>query len=134
MNNDLGYAIARRLRGFTIVAPEFGVEPPEWTFAAVCQSVDPEIFFPEKGGSTREAKSVCAVCPVRAECLRDALAYERNTAGQFGIYGGLSGRERRTILQERYGVTCPTCGQRFRNLRLHLGQRGVCTHTAAVPA
>jgi WhiB family redox-sensing transcriptional regulator len=75
------------------VAPDLGADPPEWTLAAVCQSVDPEIFFPEKGGSTREAKLVCARCPVRAECLTYALEHGE----RFGIYGGLSERERRAL-------------------------------------
>lgn len=68
-------------------------EPPEWMTAALCAQIDPEMFFPEKGGSTREAKSICARCEVAAECLDYALANEE----RFGIFGGLSERERRRI-------------------------------------
>ncbi|MBN9325765.1 MAG: WhiB family transcriptional regulator, partial [Cellulomonas sp.] len=50
-------------------------------------------FFPEKGGSTREAKKVCTQCEVRAECLEYALANDE----RFGIWGGLSERERRKL-------------------------------------
>ncbi len=51
-------------------------------------------FFPEKGGSTREAKKVCTSCEVRAECLDYALANDE----RFGIWGGgLSERERRKL-------------------------------------
>ena len=54
---------------------------------------DPEAFFPEKGGSTREAKRVCATCEVREECLEYALANDE----RFGIWGGMSERERRKL-------------------------------------
>ncbi|QRN80660.1 MAG: WhiB family transcriptional regulator, partial [Nocardiopsis sp. BM-2018] len=40
-----------------------------WQERALCAQTDPEAFFPEKGGSTREAKKVCQSCEVRAECL-----------------------------------------------------------------
>ena len=60
---------------------------------ALCAQTDPESFYPEKGGSTREAKQTCERCLVRAECLDWALA----TDERFGIWGGLSERERRAI-------------------------------------
>ena len=44
-----------------------------WHERALCAQTDPEAFFPEKGGSTREAKRVCMACEVRAECLEYAL-------------------------------------------------------------
>ena len=55
-------------------------EPDEdngWQERALCAQTDPEAFFPEKGGSTREAKKVCLGCDVRAECLEYALAERR---------------------------------------------------------
>ena len=45
-----------------------------WQERALCAQTDPEAFFPEKGGSTREAKRVCLTCDVRGECLEYALA------------------------------------------------------------
>ena len=57
------------------------------------RAANPEAFFPEKGGSTREAKGVCASCEVRAECLEYALMNDE----RFGIWGGLSERERRRL-------------------------------------
>jgi len=63
---------------------------PDWMESALCAQTDPEAFFPEKGGSTREPKSVCGSCTVRAECLDWALEHNE----QFGIWGGLSARER----------------------------------------
>jgi WhiB family transcriptional regulator, redox-sensing transcriptional regulator len=44
-------------------------EQLSWQERALCAQTDPEAFFPEKGGSTREAKRVCLSCEVRAECL-----------------------------------------------------------------
>ncbi len=64
-----------------------------WQAQALCAQTDPEAFFPEKGGSTREAKKVCQSCEVRAECLDYALANDE----RFGIWGGLSERERRRL-------------------------------------
>jgi WhiB family redox-sensing transcriptional regulator len=64
-----------------------------WRLQALCAETDPEAFFPEKGGSTRDAKRVCSGCTVRAECLEFALANDE----RFGIWGGLSERERRRI-------------------------------------
>jgi len=65
----------------------------EWQERALCAQTDPEAFFPEKGGSTREAKRICLGCEVRAECLEYALAHDE----RFGIWGGLSERERRRL-------------------------------------
>jgi WhiB family transcriptional regulator, redox-sensing transcriptional regulator len=72
--------------------------PPElaWQERALCAQTDPEAFFPEKGGSTREAKRVCMSCEVRAECLDYALAKDE----RFGIWGGLSERERRRVKKQ----------------------------------
>jgi WhiB family redox-sensing transcriptional regulator len=69
-------------------------EPDElWQEKALCAQTDPESFFPEKGGSTREAKRICVECEVRVECLEYALQKDE----RFGIWGGLSERERRRL-------------------------------------
>jgi WhiB family transcriptional regulator, redox-sensing transcriptional regulator len=68
----------------------------DWQDRALCAQTDPEAFFPEKGGSTREAKKVCRGCEVRAECLEYALEHDE----RFGIWGGLSERERRRLKRE----------------------------------
>lgn len=67
--------------------------PPEWVLDALCASTDPEAFFPDKAGSSRTGKDVCRRCPVAAECLDYALEHEE----RFGIWGGLSERERRKL-------------------------------------
>ncbi|WP_083504535.1 WhiB family transcriptional regulator [Nesterenkonia jeotgali] len=64
-----------------------------WQVDALCAQTDPEAFFPEKGGSTRDAKKVCGACNVKQECLEYALGNDE----RFGIWGGLSERERRKL-------------------------------------
>lgn len=66
---------------------------PEFYDDARCNSTDPAIFFPEKGGDPgwrRAAKSICRGCEVRVQCLNYALANEE----PHGIWGGLTPRER----------------------------------------
>lgn len=72
-------------------------EDRSWQRRANCMGVDPDLFFPERGASTREAKEVCRGCVVREECLEYALA----NSEKFGIWGGLSERERRRIRRAR---------------------------------
>lgn len=71
------------------------LEPEPWTEDALCAQtgISDDMWFPDKGGSTRLAKAVCARCTVTAECLTYAL--ERHE--RFGIWGGLSERERRHL-------------------------------------
>ncbi len=64
-----------------------------WQADALCAQTDPEAFFPEKGGSTRDAKRICNQCEVKSECLEYALKNDE----RFGIWGGLSERERRKL-------------------------------------
>jgi len=72
-------------------------EQTAWRRQANCMGVDPDLFFPERGSSTREAKEVCRGCVVREECLEFAL----ENGEKFGIWGGLSERERRRIRRRR---------------------------------
>ena len=87
------------------VLMDLAAEEGDWQDDANCLGVDPDLFFPERGASTREAKEVCRSCVVRLDCLEFALA----NGEKFGIWGGLSERERRRIrrqrAQERRSVT-----------------------------
>jgi WhiB family redox-sensing transcriptional regulator len=69
------------------------VEIQPWYQRAACLDKDADCFFPEKGGSTRPAKRICQTCAVQTECLEYALANDE----RFGIWGGLSERERRRL-------------------------------------
>ena len=68
-----------------------------WQEFSNCLGVDPDLFFPERGASTKEAKQVCQGCVVREDCLEYALA----NGEKFGIWGGLSERERSRIRRQR---------------------------------
>lgn len=65
----------------------------DWRQLARCTEADPELFYPEARESGQAAKSICAACEVRADCLTTALA----TRELHGIWGGLTYRERLTL-------------------------------------
>jgi WhiB family redox-sensing transcriptional regulator len=69
----------------------------EWSEDALCAYSDPESFFPEKGGSTKEAKAVCKKCIVTSECLEWAVSIDE----KHGIWGGMSERERRKYKKQK---------------------------------
>ena len=79
------------------LADFLGIRLPAWYAEALCAQTDPEAFHPEKGGSTREAKRTCLGCDVRTQCLEYALANQE----RYGIWGGLSERERRKLERDR---------------------------------
>ncbi len=81
----------------TSAASEEETAAESWQAFANCLGVDPDLFFPERGASTKEAKQVCQGCVVREDCLEYALA----NGEKFGIWGGLSERERRRIRRQR---------------------------------
>lgn len=66
--------------------------PANWTIDAVCAQTDPEVFFPSKGGHGELAKRICLLCPVRNECLADAMADDLD-----GVWGGTTKKERRRL-------------------------------------
>lgn len=74
--------------------------PQEWTAAAACRDLDPDELF-VTGAAQNKAKLVCRACPVRAECLADAL----DNRVEFGVWGGMTERERRALLKRRPEVS-----------------------------
>lgn len=68
------------------------IDREPWMDGALCAQTDPELWFPEKGGSSQSAKQVCAACPVRAECLAYALRHQ-----EVGIWGGTNARTRQRL-------------------------------------
>lgn len=92
------------------------VDQPPWYQDAVCSQVDPALFFPEKGEGShaRAAKVICSGCDVKAQCLRAAL--ERNE--RFGVWGGLTERERRRLKPTQPAAPCSTTAEMDEGLRL----------------
>ena len=70
---------------------------PDWQELGICNQTDPDLFFPEKGGTPRPAQRICAHCEVKPQCLEYALANDE----AFGVWGGLSERERRALKKRR---------------------------------
>ncbi|GAB2927940.1 WhiB family transcriptional regulator [Rhodococcus aerolatus] len=77
-----------------------GDDRTAWVAQAGCRSGDPERLF-VRGAAQREATAICRGCPVQLECLADALDH----GVEFGVWGGLTERERRALLRERPDVT-----------------------------
>ncbi|HEY2175850.1 MAG TPA: WhiB family transcriptional regulator [Mycobacteriales bacterium] len=70
-----------------------------WAARAVCRTADPDALFVQ-GAAQNRAKRLCAACPVRTECLADAL----DNRVEFGVWGGMTERERRALLRRRPGI------------------------------
>lgn len=70
-----------------------------WTALGTCVTVEPDTLFVQ-GAAQREARTVCTGCPVRPECLADAL----DSRTEFGVWGGLTERERRALRRRRPDV------------------------------
>jgi WhiB family redox-sensing transcriptional regulator len=73
------------------------VKKGAWTQQAACRGIDTEIFYPASADEEAEALSVCATCPVRAQCLDYAIR-NRET---YGIWGGATAEQRRRMRRER---------------------------------
>ncbi|HSV67094.1 MAG TPA: WhiB family transcriptional regulator [Mycobacteriales bacterium] len=71
----------------------------DWVAKAACRSSDPDALFVQ-GAAQNRAKLVCMGCPVRTECLADALDHRV----EFGVWGGMTERERRALLRRRPDV------------------------------
>lgn len=71
-----------------------------WANEALCKKSAPDELF-VRGAEQHKAKVVCAACPVRAECLAEAL----DNGIEWGVWGGLTERERRAVLRKRPQVT-----------------------------
>jgi WhiB family transcriptional regulator, redox-sensing transcriptional regulator len=78
-------------------------EPTPWARHAACAGSHPDLWFPDRGQNIGPAKAVCAVCPVRLECLDYALRWDI----RFGVWGGLSEQERRRISPTRRSRRLP---------------------------
>lgn len=77
--------------GFLTLAPE------PWTRDAACATTNPELFFPEPGGSSTAAKRICRTCPVINECLD----YATRTRQNVGVRGGKAPRQLRAVREKQ---------------------------------
>jgi WhiB family redox-sensing transcriptional regulator len=75
-------------------------KPQDWRINAACRGDDPDELF-VRGAEQRKAKLVCVACPVRTECLAEAL----DNRIEFGVWGGMTERERRALLRRRPDVS-----------------------------
>ena len=71
----------------------------KWALEGSCRTADPDALFVQ-GAAQNRAKAVCLACPVRTECLADALDHRI----EFGVWGGMTERERRALLKRRPNV------------------------------
>lgn len=81
------------------VAPAPGAWVTDWAGRGRCADEDPDALFVQ-GKAQRAAKVMCKGCPVIAECLADALDHRT----EFGVWGGMTERERRALLRRRPDV------------------------------
>ena len=72
------------------------VEERPWVVLAGCRDIDADVFFGEISATVRQAKRVCAGCPVVDDCLDYALEIDV----RFGVWGGMTTRERMAVLRD----------------------------------
>lgn len=84
--------------GGSIQLPEAALPMGPWVKDAACKGVDTGLFYPERGEPTRHALEVCKPCTVKAECLQYAI----DNSERWGVWGGMTERQRRRIRSDRY--------------------------------
>ncbi|GAB2693006.1 WhiB family transcriptional regulator [Thalassiella azotivora] len=96
----------------------------QWAERGACRASDPDALFVQ-GAAQNRAKTVCLGCPVRTECLADAL----DNRVEFGVWGGMTERERRALLKRRPNVQS---WRRLLETARHEHERAVLRQDAAV--
>jgi len=91
-----GTRIAAQRKGDVVAV----LQDQHWAAEAACAGRSPDELFVQ-GAAQREARAVCMGCPVKLDCLADAL----DSGMQFGVWGGMTERERRALLRRQPGVT-----------------------------
>lgn len=87
--DEFEYAILEILR-----APVNEERP--WMVFGACREQDPDLFFPDTVRQAREAIAICNTCPVKGECLE----YSLEARERFGVWGGLTDKQRRHLLRQ----------------------------------
>ena len=79
-------------------------KPQPWVKDALCSQIgDGDLWYPEHGNTARAARSVCAACPVRGECLSYAMDHEP----RWGVFGGFNALERESLRRGRNPMRQP---------------------------
>lgn len=100
-DNTAGASAPVRL--LPVVMPEAHLRPlGSWRQRAICPGEDPDVFFPAHGDPGTRARQVCARCPVRSDCLDDAIVND-----EWGIWGGLDREQRRALRDGTAGRLSP---------------------------
>lgn len=97
-------------RGDVAAAQVDSAERGEWVTQAKCRNGDPDALF-VRGAAQRRAAAICRHCPVAMQCVADAL----DNKVEFGVWGGLTERQRRALLRKNPHIT---------NWAEHLAQGG----------
>ena len=84
--------------GGSIQLPEAALPMGPWVVDAACKGMPTNLFYPERGEPTKPALEVCKPCPVKAECLQ----YSIDNSERWGVWGGMTERQRRRIRSDRY--------------------------------
>ena len=79
-------------------------EEMTWRVRGVCQSVDPEVFFPAPSEPADAALALCRTCDVRTQCLAWAMLH-----GAEGYWGGTTTYQRKQLIRVRTRAKCPLC-------------------------
>jgi Transcription factor WhiB len=79
-----------------------------WMESAACRSIDPELFFPKKGGEIHSAVKICKACPVLAECLAHACDLQLRSV--YVLHGVWAGRPQRWF-------TVSNCARTLREMK-----------------
>jgi WhiB family redox-sensing transcriptional regulator len=90
----------------------------DWASRAACRQAQPDALF-VRGAEQNKAKQVCAGCPVRAECLAEAL----DNQIEWGVWGGMTERERRALIRRRPGASWRTVLEKARSEQVEVAAR-----------
>lgn len=85
------------MKAGTPIIPTYQRPPTRWTRHAACAGMDPDIFYPTRGGNVSAAKAVCRRCPVIISCREWAITNRE----KFGVWGGLGERQRAELRRAR---------------------------------
>ena len=101
----------------------------DWAQQAVCTKAEPDALF-VRGAAQQTAKQVCVGCPVIAECLADSL--DNHT--EFGVWGGMTERQRRALLKRRPDVASWRARFEANRMRLQSSARPEAVVSTGTPA